>query len=341
MNNKYLIELLRQIKEVNNINNRHIKIEKIHHISAYGAYLYYTGLINSFEFTNAITCIKNDLEEISYQEESDIYINYLLDDNLLLNDLFRKHLMIYWKYRISQEESEINIDIENEFNEFLKYMNCYELYNNINKKNNISYNSKILKHSACLDDRDNSYIIIVNKNKFYEYLDLSHEIAHAYENKVLSKYKRYFESPYNVEILSITFNRIFIEYLHENGKISYNDYVSILSDFETNYYYFIKSSLFISDSIIEGYYDIKDYDISIYHEENIINKSLTDYNYAIGRICAFKLLDDWQKDDILFIRNIPNLINEIYHMNISDIVKSYGNNSEIINNELNKVFKKK
>lgn len=341
MNNKYLIELLKLIKEVNFLTDKDTKMDKVHHISTYGAYLYYIGAISNNDFTNAIMSIKNDIEDLRYYEERKVIINNLLDNNLLLYDAFVRNLSCYWKYIIKEKKDNINIDIEKEFIDFLKYINCYDLYHNIKENDKISYQSNILKHSICLDDRDQSYIIIKSKNSFYEYLDLSHEIAHALENKLLAKYKRCFDSPFNSEILSITFNRMFIEYLYWNNKISKEEYLTILGNFETNYFYFIRSAIFISDSIKSGNYKIYDYDINIFCDDKIDNRSLTDYNYAIGRICAFKLINEWMNNDHLFIKNIPNLVDDLYHSSIKELLDNYGNNSPIIEKELSKNFIKR
>ena len=341
MNNEGLIELLRLIKEVNNIHDNNIKCDMIHHISAYGAYLYYTGEISNNDFTNAINCIKDDIEDRFYYEERNKYIDILLKNNGLLNNFFKKYLNIYWKYSFNDITDYINVDIEKEFNDFLKYVNCYKLYTLIKEKKQISNKSNILRHSICLDNREDSYIILRNKNKFHEYLDLSHEMAHVLENNLLSKYKRCFDSPYNVEILSITFNRMFIEYLFQNNKITKEEYNILLNNFEFNYYAFTRLSLFISDSIDFRDYSINDYDIAIFCEDEVINRSLTDYNYAIGRVAALKLFDEWEKDDFLFIRNIPNLVDDIYHLSIKELVNVFGNNEEILDNELSKNLIKK
>lgn len=341
MNNRELIELLNLIKEVNTVDDKKLKTDMIHHISAYGAYLYYTGLISNNDFTNAINCIKDDLEDKLYYEERNKYIDILLKNNNLLNSFFKKYLHIYWKYSFNEATDYINVDIENEFNNFLKYVNCYKLYVLIKEKKQISNKSNILSHSICLDNREDSYIILRNKNVFHEYLDLSHEMAHVLENNLLSKYRRCFDSPYNVEILSITFNRMFIEYLFQNNKITKAEYNILLNNFELNYYSFTRLSLFISDSINFRDYSINDYDISVFCEDEVISRSLTDYNYAIGRIASLKLFDEWKKDDYLFIKNIPNLVDDIYHLSIKDIVNIFGNSEEILDNELSKNLVKK
>ena len=340
MNNKYLIKLLKMIKDVNNIKNKDTKTDKIHEISAYGAYLYYIGLISNNDFTNVINSIRDYEDEINYKEQNE-YIDDILKNNNMLNHFFWKNLIIYWEYIVHEQIDNININIEKEFNEFLKYINCYELYNTIKRKEQISFQSSILNHSICLDNGSDSFIIIKNTNKFHEYLDLSHEIAHALENKLLSKYKRCFGSPYNIEMLSITFNRMFIEYLYQNNAITKEELFVLLSNFESNYLGFMKVSALISNSIFYGDYVINDYDISIFCEGDIINLSLTDLNYAIGRIAAFKLFDEWKKSDITFIKSIPNLVDDIYHMSIKDIIKTFGNNEKLINNELSKTFIKK
>lgn len=341
MNNEKLVELLKLIQEVNNIDTKEIKRDILHHISAYGAFLYYTGVISNKDFIKAVNSIKNDIEDKLYYEERNNYIEILQENNHLLNSFFRKSLVTYWNYQIKEQTDDTNIDIKNDFIKFLKYLNCYDLYNLIDKKGQIAKDSKILKHSVCLDNRLDSYIILKNKNTFYEYLDLSHEIAHALENKILSKYKRCFDSAYNAEILSITFNRIFIEYLYQNNRINYEKYIILLNNFETNYFNFIRLSLFISDSIYSGYYNINDYDISIFCESDIVNLSLTDYNYAIGRIWAFKLFSEWEKNDTKFIKEIPRIVEYIYHAKLKELINNVDNSDLLINNELSKNFIKK
>ena len=134
---------------------------------------------------------------------------------------------------------------------------------------------------------------------------------------------------------------MFIEYLFQNNKITKEEYNILLNNFELNYYSFTRLSLFISDSINFRDYSINDYDISIFCEDEVISRSLTDYNYAIGRIASLKLFDEWKKDDYLFIKNIPNLVDDIYHLSIKDIVNIFGNSEEILDNELSKNLVKK
>ena len=341
MNNDSLIKLLNLVREVTVITDKNTRKNKIHHITAYGAYLYYTGVINNDDFNQVISYIKNDIEEDKlYVIERDNIINELLTNNMQLNNFFRNILNIYWQYNIKELNDNINIDIEKEFNDFMKYMNCSKLYNYL-KNNNCISNKTNLKHSICLDDRDNSYIILKNQNSFHEYLDLSHEIAHAYENRVLSKYNRNFDAPYNIELLSITFNRIFIEYLYLLDKINDNEYNILLNNFDDNYYNFLRISLFISDSINSNCYKISDYDISIFRETDIINCSLSDYNYALGRVGSFYLYNEWLKNDTRFIKEIPSIIEDIYYMNIPSLIKYCNSDTRVIYNELSKCFKKR
>ena len=337
-----LIKLLKLLDELEGITDKTIRKNKIHRISALSAYLYYTGVLNNDYFSNVVDFIRSDLEEDkSYIIERDKVIDDLLNNNMLLNNFFRSTLMIYWKYNIKTIEDNINIDIEKEFNDFIKYMNLSKLYNDLKSNNCISNKADKLKHSICIDAQDESYIVLKSKNPFYEYLDLSHEIAHAYENKVLSKYNRTFDAPYNIELLSITFNRIFIEYLYLIEKINDDEYNILLNNFEDNYYNFLRISLFISDGICSNQYKISDYDISIFLESDIINRSLTDYNYAIGRIGSFYLFNEWQKSDTRFIKEIPNIIDDIYHMDINSLIKFCSSDTFVMQNELSKCFKKR
>ena len=340
MNNN-VVELLHLICDANKTIDEFALLEKLHHIFSYGSFLYYTGKISYEEFLNACYSINCNDQYIKYDEERMKNINLLLDNNYILNNLFRNNIINYWKYDINKQDDNIDLDISKEFIEFLKYANFYELYLRIKNSNHIGYSVDCLDHSVCLDDRKLSYIVLHNNNSFNNYLELSHEMAHAYENSVLSKYQRCFELPFNSEILAITFNRIFIEYLYQNNKINHEVYLKLLSDFEINYYNFLKVSLYISNSIESGLYNIRDYNISIFRESNVENFSLADYNYAIGRICSFKLFDDWLKSDRIFINKLPQLIDDLYHMNIFELVYIYGDNNDIMHKELSKNFSKK
>ena len=340
MENVYLDELIGLVYEINNTKNRRRKCEKILRFSSYGAYLYYTGRINSIEFDCIIKKINNDVEEKYYNRERNKCVRELYKNNDILFDFFREMALVYQKYEIEAKDDDFNKNIYKDLIEFMKYMNCYDIFLKLKDMRHISQETSRLDHSICIDNRDESYIILKNKSFFHNCLDLSHEIAHAYENTILKNRKKYFDSNYNVEIMSITFNRIFIEFLYQKGSITKEEKICLLNNFELNYNNFTDWSLFISAAMMTKHFDIFDYDISIFTDEKVINRSLTDYNYAIGRIVSFHLFDEWKKNDRDFIKSIPDMTEHIRNLKIRDLVNKYGDLS-VANRELAKTFVKR
>ena len=332
--------LLSMVQNANKIYNKNDKCEAIHKIVAYGSYIYYTGEISNKEFNEALRDVHNDFIDECYYTERNKCLDELLENNKMLNEFFKEVFLCYSNFNLNIINENINKKIKKEFIDFLKYFNCYDLFCKLKDNNCIAYQSKVIRHSVCIDNRELSYIVIKPSNSFHQYLDLVHEFGHAYENKILSNYRKYFDLSYSSEIISIIFNRIFIEYLFINEAITKEEYLKLLANFELCYYQFVHTSLFITNSIKSGYYKIGDFDISIFCDDDIVNHSFTDYNYAIGRIICFKLFNDWEKNDLDFIKQLPKLIVDINSMDIVGLIKNYGN-TNLIKNEFTKTLIKK
>ena len=75
-------------------------------------------------------------------------------------------------------------------------------------------------------------------------------------------------------------------------------------------------------------------------DEKVINRSLTDYNYAIGRIVSFHLFDRWMQNDKEFIKDIPEITMHLHNLKIRDLVNKYGD-LNVANEELAKTFTKR
>ena len=338
---KYIEKLLKMINEANKVDSLKKKCEYMFKLTSYASFIYYSGYVNKKEYNQAMSKIIFDPCEEKYYKERNTIIYDLITHNTLLNNFFQNILSLYHGYQLEKmDDSQIDKNIEKHFIDFLKYMNCYDLYEDLNNKKMISYASPILDYSICINNRDDSYIVVIEKDNFFRYLTLSHEIAHAFENKILRKKRKYFDASYNTKIVSITFNRIFMEYLFQNNALSSDEFQIIKNNFEVNYFNFLEWSFLISEAIKYNAFDINDYDINLYIKNHPTTRSLTDYNYSLGSICSFKLFEKWQQNDVDFLNDLPDILRDIDKMSLVKLVNTF-NNEKIITQELEKTLIKK
>ena len=334
--NNYLNKLNKMIENVNRIDNFKKRCELSYKISSYGSFIYYSGYISKDEFNKAMNKIINDPIEELYYKERNREIYKLVSNNDTLNMFYYKVLSLYpnSNNEIVNNYS-INKNIYNEFVEFLKYINFYSLYKELDSKHMISYTSNVLGYSICINNHNDSYIVMHENNQLNKYITLVHEISHAFENRILRKKRKIFDTCITSEIISITFARIFIEYLNENNVLK-NDEINIIkNNLEINYLNFIKWAFLITESIKYNAFDINDYDINLYIKNNETTRSLTDHNYSLGFIASFFHLNNWKNDDVNFLKNLPDMIHMIDNMDLSEIIDFY-NNLELIKKSLSK-----
>ena len=325
MGNNYINELLQRVDKINKMANNTEKVESIFRFSSYCSFLYYRGDISQKEFIYAIDSIAEDTEEVLFFRDREKTLNEIIDNNDLINDYYKKYIEIYNNNFIPIDRGlVIEKNIYKTFREFLKYMGCENLYYGLLAKKKISFKS-ILDHSICINDRYDSYIVVSEKNNFDRYFSMSHEIAHAYENRIMCNDKSYFESIYNSEILSILFNRIFKEFIINKKLLNEEEMNLINMKFEANYYNFLLQAIFITEIVLTGKYKIMDYDLNMKIKNISINCNLTDHNYAIGSIISLNLLNEWRKNDRLFIQRLPDTIKEIRNMSLSELLKNFDN----------------
>ena len=340
MGSNYLNELLEMITKINDMTDINEKVESIYRLSSYCSYLYYSGSISRKEFLLAIDNIKDDPEEKLFERDRDNALNEIIFNNDLIDGYYRKYIDIYNNTFIPIDNGiVIDANIYKLFRDFLRYMGCEDLYFSLLGKKKISFKS-ILDHSVCINDRFDSYIVVSEKNKFDRYFSMSHEIAHAYENRIMCNYKSYFESTYNSEILSILFNRIFKEFISNKGILTNEDMNSLNIKFEANYYNFLLQALFITEIVATGRYKIFDYDLNMQIKNITINCNLTDHNYAIGSVISLILLNEWRKNDRLFISKLPETIKEIRNMNLGELLKLFDRET-MVEDEIKRLIIKK
>ena len=340
MENKYVSELILTVGKINKLNNKNEKIEAIYHLTSYAAFLNYCGKITFKDYAYIVLRLTDDPWEKAYDKERDMVIHELFKNNILLGNYYKNHMLLYNKNNFIPKEAEYSfkIRIYKEFREFLKYMKCDKLYNHLLRNHRISFSSTH-DNSLCLNDRDESYILIIEKNPFDRYFVMSHEIAHAYENMIMKDFKTYFERGYNTEIFSLLFNRIFMNYLIDNNCFSIEEKNLLINNFEYNYYNFIFQSYFITEMIKSSKYIVDDYELIINIPANQIVCDLTNHNYALGSIISLYLLNKWRKSDTIFINNLPNQIKDIRHMNLSELLNNF-DDKKIFNEEINRIKSK-
>ena len=337
MENIYLKKILLMIDKINKMPDEE-KVEAIYRLFSYCAYIYYQGLISQKEYIYLMSKLENDPEEELYEQDKNIVIKELIDNNSLLSSFYKKYLDVYNNIFIPKESDFVyNVSIYKEFREFLKYMNCENLYYGLLSKKKISFNS-ILDHSICINDRYDSYILINESNMFGRYFAMSHEIAHAYENRLLCDRKSYFESTYSAEITSILFNRIFFEFIKESNVLDQCNIDNLINKFEVNYYNFLLQSLFITEVVNSNKYNIYDYEINMVAKNVRINCNLTDHNYAIGSIISLKLLNEWRNNDHLFIKELPELVKSIRSAKLDELINNF-DDKKAVSEEIKRLIK--
>ena len=339
--NEHLKELIKMINKTKRITNYQKKCESLYQLSAYASFIYYSGKITGKEFNDAMNNIGVDASEILYREQSHLSADNLILNNDLLHNFYNNNLLLYQKYQLEKEDIlDVNYDIKPFFIDFLKYMHCYDLYCKLNDKKMISYNSPVLNYSVCIGNRRDSYIIIHEKDELYRYITLAHEIAHAYENSILNKRRQYFDVPYTAEIISLTFNRIFMSYLENNNILPSSVIRKIQNNFEVNCFDYVTWAYLITKAIKNDKYNIEEYDINFTINNKRVERSLTDHNYALGSVFSLSMYNMWQKNDLAFIRDLPNMIFFIDKMSLNELIDFF-NKPDCISKELDKVLIKK
>ena len=206
---------------------------------------------------------------------------------------------------------------------FLKYLNIYNLFKDLLNNKMIGKSNSIGESNLTINNYDNSYIVIGNflKNSILYYDLFVHEMGHAYVNNILKDKKIYNPNSLYKEIIPITFERIFIDYLKENNLIDLGNLKSLVINEETMRLMEVTYAFKTSDIIKNHSYNLKQNDFILDEKGEVY--SFEFYYYVIANIVSIYLLNLYKQDKEKFINNLPGIVNEISDISLQNLFGKY------------------
>ncbi len=290
--------------------------------------------INNMIVRTTIEFLKGNITEKEAQELKKkippiIKYNNFFDDIILNRLILIKHydemINLYNNYDISDDLVITDIkDLDKTFHDFLKYYNCEELFNAIERKKRIIITNRINCLGLTFNYGKIPYIAIKEEsNKLNFYDTLAHEIGHALELSTLYNKKGYYgQTTIKSEVISMLFNTLFTDFLLLNNDI---DKESIKNKFILDQYdaqYRIKNSksgLNLIDNP-DVTYKIK---LTYTDHDEKYDVNIRDNLYAIGNIASAKLLEINENDTNYFRKHLRDIIIELYNLDITDFFNEY------------------
>ena len=342
MQNGYFNKAIKKINEINKISDIDSRVKNVCRLYSYINFCINSRYISSKEYDYLVSMIDNNPRDKILEEAEERDFKSLKENNVNLHEFYKKYLLLYSLFftdnNIERKTFDLDINVYKVCTEFLKYMNCYNLYYELLSKHKISFNSKIT-NSTSFDDYYDTYIIINNHNRFNKYTSIAHEIGHAFEFRVLNGHKEHLLPRYGGEIISSLFDRIFNEFIIKSNSLTDEEIKIFRYYYEANNHDYLLIASHITDVMKQNEYKMFEYDIYEKVKRGMIAWSLDSHNYAIGNIAAINLIDEWRKEDRLFINKLPNIIKDIYNMKLNEIIE-YFDNDEIFEDEIKKVLTK-
>ena len=322
-----------QNKQVITLNNLFEKeknktIEKMSNIQSRTAFLYHQNLITVEEYNDIISKTSRYIPK----EELLEYIDDILQESRGLAINLGKTIGLYKNYDLKNKSISFdNIDsfeIEKLFYSFLKYLNCQNVFDEIIKKDMIAFPKTFIKGKAgyTLPYGKLSYIVVKSdKFKLKQYDNLAHEMGHALSFYILFNTKyRHRQSNIKQEIISILFEKLFLLYLLDIGKLDKESIIYLLKQKEDTYFKLTKRAKksldIINDSKIP--YSINDEILNYIKSNKYDIIHLYNNVYAIGNIVATKLIENNSTDMDYFIKHLKDIIIELESLSSSKLIKN-------------------
>lgn len=307
-------------------------------------YLLATSKISELDYSKVASFVADDpLYNEAIEKEMDKCFDNLIINRLHLFKLYDEALKLSSLYSFRNRRYDQDDDLVKEAIEFLKYINCYSLYDTLNRKSMIGFGNK--DKNVTYNAGDLSYIVLYKNNPgYYMGVTLVHEMGHAFYNNVLKKMISYYPTPIE-EIISICFERIFMDYLKDNNLITEENYKKLIESSFSKYDYFVKyekrvMSLFDDpdnkcscnkDDMMEITFDTK---------TGKETYNLNHNHYAFGSIASAKLFMQYLDDKDYFVKHLKDIIHSIYQMSFEQLLDEYGD-TKTYGNYLKKTLDRK
>ena len=330
------------------MNDIHSLIEKeklrcylnITKITGKANFMLYKGLIDEKEYSEIINDIP--ITNINYTSLS---FNEIIEYRFFLSEYYKKAIKIFNQYKYNYNSKDVLDDeVKKQFLEFLKYMNCYKLYERI-KKNGMMTFPKELKNKSgcCIANGKLSYIVFKNDpDKLFFYTGMAHEMGHALASFMFYNNKEYIYS-LGKEIPSILFEKIFLDFIMENSNLDTKRIINETIKSEKKYIDITKKTKRTLDILDNPRidYSFEGYNVNYTYKGKQQNENINRSNrYAIGNIVSYTLLKEYEKDKDFFVKHIEDVINETTLIDAEDFLEKY-NDFEPIDLRLSKYLVKK
>jgi hypothetical protein len=261
--------------------------------------------------------------------ESSQFTEDFLYNRFRLIDIYERIGKLAKKYRTGIKNLDSQPVLNEEVIEFLRYANSLKLYETIKRRGMIVYSEKIQKTGVCISAGKLSYICIKTPyTRFFrpQEITLIHEMGHAYNYYCLDGEKRQlFQVNIASEIISILYEKLFFDFLKENGSVSQELLDSMVTSTET---IFCKKAEALKKVL--DYLDMENQETRInglslfYKKDNVEHKcNLTTQAYVIGDLASAKLFGEYQKDREYFISHLPEIIKDINRMSFGEVLDEY------------------
>ena len=285
------------------------------------------GLITNSEYNKL-------LEESGYRYFLSTEVNRFTENVLYyryrLIDLYERMIKLFKQYKTGLKNINDCPLLENEAMEFLKYVNAYELYSEIERNNMIIDSEKATKTGVCIDIGGLSYIYYkapytrVCRPKS---VTTVHEMGHAVSYFHLQNENRQlFSRNISSEIMSICFEKLFFDFLRERELLDPSLIDSMIKSTET---VFCEKAVSFKRALDSFDYPEQNFQLNSitlrYNIDNLKYKcDLANQAYIIGDLGSAKLFADYQQDKGYFIRHLGDVIKHINSLSFEEVLDEYG-----------------
>ncbi len=255
-------------------------------------------------------------------------------DNILyyrfrLTDLYYRILTVYRQYKTGFVYRDNFPNLQKELEEFLKYINYYKLYQEIKDKGYIYQSKRETTRTVCHNAGKLSHIVL--KNPLIDRLKpleatMAHEMGHAAYNYVTAST---IQTPYAIgiesEIMSFTFERMFLDFLRQRGVIEPEMMNIIIKNYETNKIATTKEARKVLDIFDdpEITYEVNRVEITYSNRHGVYVDDFLDQPYAVGNLAAAMLYNDYKEDPDYFVKHLPGLMKDIHNKDFLGIIDEY------------------